>query len=83
MPILKNLQISFAAAEGDSTVDVEDSDDDEDEGPATDSDELATASRSAVESMISENSSCRKPAGSSNAQISPDVDSRFLRGTVR
>lgn len=53
MPILKNLQISFAAAAGDSTVDDEDSDDEDDEGPATDSDELATASSRAVgDSML-------------------------------
>lgn len=44
----KNLQISLAAAEGDPTVDVEDSDDEEDEGPATDSDEHVTASSRAV-----------------------------------
>lgn len=55
MPILKNLQISCAAAAGDEdpSVDEDDSDDDDDEGPATESDELATATSRAVgESMV-------------------------------
>lgn len=50
---MKNLQISFAAADGDPSVEEDDNEDEDDEGPATDNDELATAfSRAVGDSMM-------------------------------